>query len=205
MNRNAANALLKTLEEPPERALFILISHSSGRLLPTIRSRCQSISFKPLDDKALTDALSHVGPGVGMETGAVTQRLLERSEGSVRKALLLVANGGIEISETVDSLLEGQNFDLPKAQALAGVLNGRESEVQYELFRDYLMGRVATEARRHAEAGQLSDADRWSRFWSALMRETADAETYNLDRRQAVIILLEKTHRAFRSGQPPLA
>ena len=204
MNRNAANALLKTLEEPPERALFILISHSSGRLLPTIRSRCQSIGFKPLDDKALTDALSHVGPGVGIEAGTVTQTLLQRSEGSVRKALLLVANGGIEISDTVDALLEGQNFDLPKAQALGGVLSGREAEVQYALFRDYLMSRVAAEARRHADAGKLPDADRWSRFWSALMRETVDAETYNLDRRQAVVILLEKTHRAFRSGLPPL-
>ena len=115
-----------------------------------------------------------------------------------------MANGGIEISDTVDSLLEGQNFDLPKAHALAGILNGRESEVQYELFRDHLLGRIAIEARRLAEAGQLHDADRWSRFWSDLSRETADAETYNLDRRQAVVILLEKTHRAFRSGVPPL-
>src|SRR5690606_12804825 len=98
MNRNAANALLKTLEEPPARALFILISHSAGRLLATIRSRCQSIGFKPLEAAALTDALAHVGPGVGMEREAITQTLLQRSEGSVRKALLLVANGGIEIS-----------------------------------------------------------------------------------------------------------
>ena len=205
MNRNAANALLKTLEEPPARALFILISHTAGRLLPTIRSRCQSIGFKPLDDNALTDALSHVGAGIGMGADAVTETLLKRSEGSVRKALLLVANGGIEIADTADSLLEGQAFDLPKAQALAGILNGRESEIQYELFRDHLLGRVATEAQRRAEAGQLRDADRWSRFWSDLSRETVDAETYNLDRRQAVVILLEKTHRAFRSGQPPLA
>ncbi|MBQ0708430.1 MULTISPECIES: DNA polymerase III subunit delta' [unclassified Ochrobactrum] len=205
MNRNAANALLKTLEEPPARALFILISHSAGRLLPTIRSRCQSIGFKPLDDGSLRDALIHAGRSIGMEPETVTQTLLQRSEGSVRKALLLAANGGIEISDTVDSLLEGQNFDLPKAQALAGILNGRESEVQYELFRDHLLGRVAAEARHRAEAGQLHDAERWSHFWSDLVRETVDAETYNLDRRQAVIILLEKTHRAFRSGLPPLA
>lgn len=205
MNRNAANALLKTLEEPPARALFILISHSSGHLLPTIRSRCQSIGFKPLDKRSLADALVHIGPNVGMEASTITETLLRQSDGSVRKALLLAAHGGIEISDTVDSILQGQNFDLPKAQALGGVLNGRESEVQYELFRDHLMGRIAEEAHRHAEAGQLRDADRWSRFWSGLIRETVDAETYNLDRRQAVVILLEKAHRAFRTGQPPLA
>src|SRR5690606_28014279 len=48
MNVNAANALLKTLEEPPPRTLFVLISHSLGSLLPTIRSRCQIIKLKPL-------------------------------------------------------------------------------------------------------------------------------------------------------------
>lgn len=204
MNRNAANALLKTLEEPPARAMFILISHSSGRLLPTIRSRCQSIQFKPLDDTPLTDALGHIGPNVGLERDSITKALLDRSEGSVRKALLLVAHGGLEISDTVDLILQGQTFDLQKAQALSGVLNGREAEVQYELFRDYLMGRIADEARRYADSGQTREADQWSRYWSELTREITNAETYNLDRKQAVMILLEKTHRAFRSGMPPL-
>lgn len=205
MNRNAANALLKTLEEPPARALFILISHSSGRLLPTIRSRCQSIQFKPLPDAPLSDALAKVGPNVGIQSSDITQTLLDRSEGSVRKALLLVANGGIEIAATTDAIVSGNNFDLTKAHGLSTLLNGREAEVQYELFRDYLMGKIAAQAHARAIAGHLREADLWSRFWSALMRETMDAETYNLDRRQAVMILLEKTHRAFRTGQPPLA
>ncbi|AIB20820.1 DNA polymerase III, delta' subunit [Brucella suis 06-988-1656] len=204
MNRNAANALLKTLEEPPARALFILISHSSGRLLPTIRSRCQSISFKPLDGETLGRALSHAGSKAGISAGDITEVLLQRSEGSVRKALLLLAHGGLEISDTVDQIIAGSIFDLPKAQALGGILNGREAEVQYELFRDYLMGRIAAEARRYADSGQLREADQWARFWSDLIRETVEAETYNLDRRQAVVILLEKTHRAFRTGVPPL-
>ncbi len=205
MNRNAANALLKTLEEPPARALFILISHSSGRLLPTIRSRCQNLSFKPLDGQELADALAHVGPKAGIGASDITEVLLQRSEGSVRKALLLLAHGGLEISDTVDRILEGKIFDIPKAQALGGILSGREAEVQYELFREHLMGCIASEARRHADSGHLREADQWSRFWSELLRETADAETYNLDRRQAVVILLEKAYRAFRTGAPPLA
>ena len=48
MNRNAANALLKILEEPPRRALLLLVSHSPGRLLPTIRSRCRRLPLTPL-------------------------------------------------------------------------------------------------------------------------------------------------------------
>lgn len=205
MNRNAANALLKTLEEPPARALFILVSHSAGKLLPTIRSRCQTISFKPLDDGSMIAALEHVGQAVGLQPGNIEPALLERSEGSARKALLLVANGGIEISDTVDAILNGERFDLPKAQALAGVLTGREAEVQYELFRDHLLGRIADEARRYAQEGLLARADQWSRYWSALVRETVAAETFNLDRRQAVLLLLEKSHRAFRDGAPAIA
>lgn len=76
MNRNAANALLKTLEEPPARALFILISHSSGRLLPTIRSRCQSLAFKPLNDAELKRALDVAGKDVGVDVQDREQRWL---------------------------------------------------------------------------------------------------------------------------------
>lgn len=75
------------------------------------------------------------------------------------KALLLVANGGIEISDGRHPFFEGQNFDLPKAQALGGILNGRESEVQYELLRDHPLGGLHRKPRR--QAGQLHDADRY--------------------------------------------
>ncbi len=205
MNRNAANALLKTLEEPPARALFVLISHASGRLLPTIRSRCQSLAFKPLPDRPLTEALLHAGAEAGVTAETATAALLGRAEGSVRKALLLAVHGGLEIAATVDAVLAAPGFDLPRAQALAGVLSGREAEVQYALFRDDLMGRVAGEARRLAEAGELVSAERWSRFWSDLTREITEAETYNLDRRQAVTILLDKVHRAFHGSLTPPA
>lgn len=202
MNRNAANALLKTLEEPPARALFILVSHSSGRLLPTIRSRCQSIQLRPLDDIAMTQALEHAGAGIGLDHSSITPDLLQRSEGSVRKALLMLANGGIEIADTVDALLGASVFDLPKAQALGTAVSGREAEIQYELFRNHLMERIAAEARRRADTGQLREANLWSQFWSDQGREISLAETYNLDRKQFVTGLLEKTQRAFKLGAP---
>ena len=57
MNDNAANALLKLLEEPPGRAMLLLLSNTPGRLLPTIRSRCQRLVLRPLDERTLTQAL----------------------------------------------------------------------------------------------------------------------------------------------------
>ncbi|HWD13319.1 DNA polymerase III subunit delta' [Pseudochrobactrum sp. sp1633] len=204
MNRNAANALLKTLEEPPARALFILISHSSGRLLPTIRSRCQSLAFKPLNDAELKRALDVAGKDVGIDVQdqAYFAALSARAEGSVRKALLLVAHGGLEITDTVDAVLSGNHFDLPKAQALAAVLGGREAEVQNQLFLEYLLDKAASQALGLAEQGQVVQASQWSQFWDDLRREAMETESYNLDRKQAALIMMEKMHRAMRSGMP---
>lgn len=204
MNRNAANALLKTLEEPPARALFILISHSSGRLLPTIRSRCQSLSFKPLNNNELKKALDVAGRDVGVNTQdqAYFSALSARAEGSVRKALLLVAHGGLEITDTVDAVLDTVRFDLPKAQALANVLGGRDAEVQNQLFLDYVLDKAAGQALAQAEQGNLVAAGQWSQFWDNLRCEAMDTESYNLDRKQAALIMMEKMHRAMRSGMP---
>ena len=64
MNDNAANALLKMLEEPPARAMLLLLSNTPGRLLPTIRSRCQRLDLRPLDDAdRWTDALKTLSAG----------------------------------------------------------------------------------------------------------------------------------------------
>ncbi|HHZ07800.1 MAG TPA: DNA polymerase III subunit delta', partial [Rhizobiales bacterium] len=60
MNVNAANALLKNLEEPPARTVFILIAHQAGRLLPTIRSRCQAVRFSPLNADELFAVLERL-------------------------------------------------------------------------------------------------------------------------------------------------
>ncbi|MFK4823795.1 DNA polymerase III subunit delta' [Paenochrobactrum sp. BZR 588] len=198
MNRNAANALLKTLEEPPAKALFILISHSAGRLLPTIRSRCQALRFKPLDNGSMQSALSLIGAQVGLDTNnaGYMQSLFVRSEGSVRRALLMVANGGIEIADTADAILAAPVFDVPKAQNLAQILNGREAEIQYQLFMEHMLNLIASKACKYAEDGFVGAADAWSRFWHKISDEAAETMTYNLDRKQAVMIILQKTHLA---------
>ncbi|MDB5713299.1 MAG: family ATPase [Sphingomonadales bacterium] len=70
MERGAANALLKSLEEPPETTVFILVSHAPGRLLPTIRSRCRLLMFAPLDDAAMALVLADQLPDTDPELRA---------------------------------------------------------------------------------------------------------------------------------------
>lgn len=195
MNRNAANALLKTLEEPPKRTVFILISHSSGRLLPTIRSRCQSIRLEPLANEDLSAALQAIN--LDTQTLPDADQLMAHADGSVRKAALLLAFGGLEISAAVDSVLAKPVFDVPKAHALATALSGRDAEIQYDLFLDDLLARIAVKARLAAEQGNANEANRWSLLWQEMQNEARDAAAFNLDRKQTVLIFLERTQRAF--------
>jgi DNA polymerase III subunit delta' len=199
MNRNAANALLKTLEEPPKRTLFILISHSSGRLLPTIRSRCQSIRFEPLAHHDLSAALQ----SIDLDTQSLpdASQLIAHADGSVRKAALLLAFGGLEISAAIDGILEKHVFDVPKAHALATALAGRDAEIQYDLFLEDILARIAVKARLAAEQGSGGEANRWSLLWQDMHNEAGEAAAYNLDRKQTVLIFLERIQRAFQDAR----
>lgn len=98
MNRNAANAVLKLLEEPPRQALIILVSHTPGRLLPTIRSRCRSVRLGPLSDGQITELLSIHKPDLDPAT---VETLVAISEGSIGRALALAAEGGIAALEDI--------------------------------------------------------------------------------------------------------
>src|SRR3954470_2992556 len=103
MNDNAANALLKMLEEPPANAMLLLLSNTPGRLLPTIRSRCQRLELRPLDDLALEKMLARELP----ETSAAERAALARlSGGSIGAALTLAAGDGAAMAQEADRLID---------------------------------------------------------------------------------------------------
>lgn len=102
MNRNAANAVLKLLEEPPRQALLLLVSHAPGRLLPTIRSRCRTVRLGPLSDAQVGDLLSRHLPKLDPAT---SETLVALAEGSIGRALSLAADGGIKALEELLSAL----------------------------------------------------------------------------------------------------
>src|SRR5690606_21066232 len=93
MNRNAANALLKVLEEPPPRCLILLASGSPGRLLPTIRSRCRMLALRALEDAHVSSLLARYRPDLGSGERAA---LIGLAKGSIGRALELADHGGVE-------------------------------------------------------------------------------------------------------------
>ena len=190
MNAQAANALLKNLEEPPARTVFIVISHSPGRLLPTIRSRCQLVRFAPLDDDDLFSAMKASGAPIAP---AELPLLAARAGGSVREALLLALNGGLELASAADAILAGARFDVAATAKLADAVAGREESIQFDLLNRHLLDRVAAAARAAAETGR---AAAFAALWQSA-REAVDlADAFNLDKKQHIAGLLRRLHEA---------
>lgn len=104
MNRNAQNALLKILEEPPANAILILITHRLGAMIPTIRSRCRVLNFEPLKAENLKTLMEKE---VGNTLGATEQQILSSmANGSIGAAQKIIETGGIETAQTILELFE---------------------------------------------------------------------------------------------------
>lgn len=94
MNHNSANALLKALEEPPSKALFLLISHAPGGLLPTIRSRCRSLKLTGVPEEGIVTLLSGLRPDLPGEDKSVLAAL---GDGSPGRAIHFADQGAVDL------------------------------------------------------------------------------------------------------------
>ncbi|MDK1489416.1 DNA polymerase III subunit delta' [Sinorhizobium sp. 7-81] len=189
LNRNAANAILKILEEPPRRSLFLVLTHAPGKLLPTIRSRCLPLRLKPLDDESMRQALAQLGFDL---TGPNVERILSAANGSVSEALKLINYGGVDIAAAFDDILAGQGPTVRRQMhKLADILSARDSETIYDFFSSLLTGRVMQQAREAALAGDISRAERLARLSSTFAERLTVSDAYNLDRKQTILSLLE--------------
>ena len=197
MNANAANALLKNLEEPPRRTVFILVAHSPGGLLPTIRSRCQIIRFAPLQPHELLSALDAVGVPAPAEPGAA-EALVARAGGSVRTAILFARYGGIDIAEATEKLARGQGLDAAAAHRLADAVGGRDAAIPFGLFNAHALAMLADAARSAALSGDIERAGRLSECFEETRLAIDDAEIYNLDRKQHALSMIVRLQDTFR-------
>ncbi|RCL02659.1 MAG: DNA polymerase III subunit gamma/tau [Candidatus Tokpelaia sp. JSC188] len=195
MNHNAANALLKTLEEPPTKTQFVLVSHNPSRLLPTIRSRCQMVIFKPLKSIEVYRALSYIAAPIGFDPAKpLAEILIKRSEGSIRKAVLILISDGLEIASIIDDILSISIFPVSDIHHLASIINGRNSERQFHFFLDYLANIIAKGARKNAFIGNLAKAEQFAQFWQIMQQDIAESLNYNLNKKQLIIVMMQKVH-----------
>ena len=153
MNTAAANALLKLLEEPPERATLLLVTHQPTALLPTIRSRCRMLRCAPLGAEDMAAALAQAGADAPEEGSA----LAALSGGSVGRALQLIEGDGPRLYAAIVSILGTlPRLDRGRATKLAEAASARGDDVQAALIFELLDTALARLARFGA-TGQLAD------------------------------------------------
>ena len=145
MERSAANALLKSLEEPPAGTVFFLVSHMPGRLLSTIRSRCRTLRFAPLGETEMREALGDQLPEAGeVEIGA----LVKAGEGAPGQALRFA---GLDIGALDASLEQLARTGDPSSTtrvALAKSLSVKAAQPRYEAFLERAPAFIAAQARQ---------------------------------------------------------
>ena len=149
MNVNAANALLKMLEEPPARTTLLLICHQPSRLLPTIRSRCRTLRLGTLDAAQMSEAMEQAGVAAGSDGAA----LAELSAGSVGDALRLSLLDGLKIYNEIIALMGTMpSMDRARALALAEAAGQRGAEARLDLLYtlvDVALARLARTGAGH--------------------------------------------------------
>lgn len=142
---NAANALLKMLEEPPGNSIFLLVSHAPGRLLPTIRSRCRRLDLLPLGDEAMASVLREQLPELPEEERA---KLISLAGGSVGKAMAYAELELATIEAEALAIMRSGDPDNVGRSKLASALAGKAAAPRYAAFLELAPGLIAREARK---------------------------------------------------------
>lgn len=149
LERPAANALLKNLEEPPAGTLFLLVSHAPGRLLPTIRSRCRTLRFGPIDDAAMAAVIAHALPEADAAERAA---LVAMGEGAPGRALRFAGLDIAALDGAIERLATQGDPDNAMRGALARQLALKAAQPRYEAFLERAPARIAQSARRTGAA-----------------------------------------------------
>lgn len=160
LERGAANALLKTLEEPPADMLFLLVSHAPGRLLPTIRSRCRMLRFDPLDAGQMRAVLKSMDDSLSPQE---IDALVRAGEGSPGKALRYAGLNLSDIEASLNMIAAQGDEGNRQRLALAKALSIKSAKPRYEAFLERVPAYLA-EAARQRQGVALGDAlDRWEK------------------------------------------
>lgn len=182
MNDNAANALLKLLEEPPKRAMLILVAHAPGRLLPTIRSRCQRLDLRPLARVDMAEALAFLAPEIAENDRDL---LIEFSDGSPGLALKLSEGDGLELARAAEDLIASSRKPefsslLSLAERVARANDGLGD------FGNFLSHALSRHIRNRAAAGG-ANLGPWAETLEQIDRIFARAGGIHMESKQTVI------------------
>lgn len=180
MNPAGANALLKTLEEPPYKTIIMLISHNPNKLLPTIRSRCAKLNLKPLDGGVIASLLRRYRPELAEKN---VKSLSELCSGSIGKAIRYADNSALNSYDELCKIIYAKNkFKINELMAFCdGVTTDEDS---YELVKELVLKFIAENIRSSENAVNLAE------MWEKTIKIFDETERLNLDKKQALINII---------------
>ena len=195
LNRAGENALLKVLEEPPPRALLLLVSHAPGRVLPTIRSRCRTLILRPLAAEDIVRAMT----AAMRENGSADEMLAAAgaADGSVGRALALLEGDALELRQQVDRSARSPARARPARAACARRRDRRHQAETLAAFMDavnaWLSARLQSGPQEGARLARVAEV------WAAVNNAAREAEAYNLDRKPLVFSVFGRLAEAARA------
>lgn len=183
MNVNSANALLKTLEEPPHRGILFLLAHSPGRLPATIRSRCRKLDLRPPEAGVTRDWLSAQSD---LDDPSAIEAATTLARNAPGRALALIQSGGVSMAREVDSMIRsGAKLSDSDIRRMADQLSAKGSEARRPVFYENLQTRFKDEARSLAADGE--DPTPWLKAWDEVSALVRDADALYLDAKQTAL------------------
>jgi DNA polymerase-3 subunit delta' len=184
LNENAANALLKIIEEPPARSLFLLISHAPQRVLATIRSRCRKLSLRPLEDgdviraAALATGKSESDPELIAAAAA--------SGGSAGHALELMGGKTLGLQKQTEALLDGLPKLDPRALHTLGDQLPLNDRAALGAVIDSIERWISEKLHHDDVSANLPRLARLAEVWEKIVNDARETEAYNLERKPLV-------------------
>jgi len=218
MNRNAANAILKILEEPPKNSILIILAHAPGKLLPTIKSRCRMLPLKPLKSVTVREILVKNYPEL---EDNIIDGYVSLSNGSPGYAISLIEHKGLKLyGEMLGLLSTMPNINVPLMHDFAGAITTKKSGDMFLLFSEMLSQFISRMIRHVSylnsnhthnikealteefklmeELGSIIPLDQWAELWEKISTKMVRTDLLNMDRKQTVIDILNMINFSIR-------
>ncbi|MFN3890374.1 MAG: DNA polymerase III subunit delta' [Beijerinckiaceae bacterium] len=191
LNKSSANALLKIIEEPPPKSLFLIVAHRPAATMPTIRSRCRLLVLSPLADADVIAAIRAMGEDAPAISDKDLQAAAVRASGSVRDAMLFLESASVGVADDVERLLSLlPEVDWRAVHALADATQGREGGEVFEavmtLVYDWIDGHIRRSATAGASPRSLAPL---AQVWEKIAASARETQALNLDRRPLVLTM----------------
>jgi DNA polymerase-3 subunit delta' len=200
----SANALLKAVEEPPRRTVFFLVSHGASTVMPTIRSRCIKLTFRPLDLSGFQSAVAAAcaaGDLPEPEEKAM-RKLFTLSAGSPGRAVDLISGGLVSLADKVERIMDGlPKLDHALVHELIQSTSGARNAETFRRVCDLIEERIEEKAKKEVmQPGHQPLSASWAQLWQTVRERRLEMEALNLDKGAFLVSAFSDMERIARKN-----